>query len=957
MTRFVKNFAITGIAALLLLGIAVIVQAPAGERHAGQAAIIGAEKITYRGMGSQPIRTSGRDEPAEIIFSEDFEEGAEGWTTHDLTNPDTVWHKSDFMARGQGDLLWWCGDTITGLENPYYGYDNIWLQYLDTPVLDLSQAAEGLTLTFDAYWLLEDPRRVQPPQPYDGWDGWLVLASTNDGQSFSIIRPETPAYTANRISAAERFWMLQGEWPGWVFESGEWDAANDDTPEPDWVQVRFNLNNFRRANVVVRFMLCSDRAVAAPWNAYLANSGVFVDNIVIRDGNRVFLSNNGTDDPVPSELIARRGPGFGDFWRRTNADAHSGNWSMWNDDNNFNIINAVDSPPFEVPEDFNTHFEFWVHCDLPDAVHAGTNRLVDWYLIYASADGGETWTYITRDYNRPVAGGNGWVLYEPGVPEVGDLNLDLTGYAGREVQLRWEMRTDADHQEGNGSGLFIDDVTVIATNQLPRDVGIKHLHIPYPTTVGYRLSGTDVFVMNYGTLDQASILSWWGWMNNFYTGRYPMTNIPNVPSNDSVRYVLHDGGRPGRGWTPTMPGVFTIYAATNLGGGTEGNPDDDDQNRTNDTCSIAGARVWPAGLYEFGYDSRTYRLAYNYNAGTGPMARYTPAAAGLAEFSLAAAHFRFNGVQNVTARFNLHIYGGSGDTTAPGRELLSLPVDVPVDSLIPNHTIVHLDNYAELDSLQGDVWIWCEILREDRWPQIIGDDQLYGAGRYFRYNGQTATPVNDDLQMHLLVVPSSAVEPRVSPSATLVNFNDVILGQFASKWFSIYNSGRTPLIIRNVSATNDAFIIDWAGAETLRTGKDVTFEINFAPRANQLYAANMVIDCNAPNVPAITLVGSGIISAAPGDSPAAPLVFGLKEPFPNPFNSETRLAYVLDRPGLTTLALFDLTGRQAALIEQEWRDTGRYSTTFKADDLPAGVYLLKLSSGGQANIKKLALVK
>ncbi|MFN3821438.1 MAG: hypothetical protein ACK4OO_03815, partial [bacterium] len=113
-----------------------------------------------------------RDQPTEVVFSEDFENELEGWSTFDLTNNVIAWHKSDFLIREEGDLLWWCGDTITDYENPYVGYNNIWLQYLDTPVLDLSQAEGEITLTFDAYWLLEDPRRVPPPQPYDGWDGW-----------------------------------------------------------------------------------------------------------------------------------------------------------------------------------------------------------------------------------------------------------------------------------------------------------------------------------------------------------------------------------------------------------------------------------------------------------------------------------------------------------------------------------------------------------------------------------------------------------------------------------------------------------------------------------------------------------------------------------------------------------------------------------------------------------------
>ncbi|MFH0765296.1 MAG: hypothetical protein V2A61_02635, partial [Calditrichota bacterium] len=411
-----------------------------------------------------------RDDP---VFTEDFENEAEGWTTTDLTNPDTAWHKSDFNARDD-DLLWWCGDTITGYDSLYVGYDNIWLQFLDTPVLDLSGADDGLTLTFAAYWLVEDPRRVPPPNPFDGWDGWLVMISTNGGDNFEVLQPVAPAYSANRLSAPERFWGI-GQMPGWVYHSGEWEAPDDITPEPAWVDCNFNLEDYAEENVVIRFMLVTDRTVAAPFNPYLRNCGVFLDDILITDsGGDIFLSNNADDEPAPSELIPHRGPGFGDHWRLTDQDRHAGEFSMWNDDDFFNVVNVLDSPPIQLPQGASIYFQYWVHCDLPDGVHPGDNVLKDFYRIYITNDEGETWTSVTYDYNRQEAGGEGWVHYVPGLPFNGNLDLDLSAYAGQTVQLRWMFITDNDHTAGNGSGLFLDDIEVISANQVARDAGMAN---------------------------------------------------------------------------------------------------------------------------------------------------------------------------------------------------------------------------------------------------------------------------------------------------------------------------------------------------------------------------------------------------------------------------------------------------------------------------------------------------
>lgn len=899
-----------------------------------------------------------RDDPAEVVFSEDFEEELEGWRTSDLTNNVVAWHKSDFLARQEGDLLWWCGDTITDYEEDYVGYNNIWLQYLDTPVLDLSGAEGSVRLTFDAYWLLEDPRRVPPPQPYDGWDGWLVLISVDGGESFRIIRPQSPDYTARRLSAAERFWRLPGEWPGWVYHSGQWGAPDEQNPRPSWVQCRFDLSDYREEEVVIRFMLVTDRAVAAPWNAYLANSGVLVDNILIEDeAGSVFLWNNGVDDPIPDELIPRRGHGFGDHWTRTNNSSHSGNWSMWNDDDYYNLMNALDTPPFEVPQGFNTHFQFWVWCDLPDAVHQGAQVLSDFYQIYLSADGGESWTYQTHDYNRDVAGGQGWTHYVPGVPFTGNTDLSLTQYAGQRVQLRWLFRTDNDHQEGNGRGLFIDDVEVIAQSQQPRDVGMKDLFVPYPLTVGLRQSRMTVYLHNFGTRDQAAIYSWWGWTNSQDSRSYPSAiPYPTVVAGDSIRLTLTDyADRRNPGWTPLYPGAFTVWAATRLGANTPADPNDDDMNPANDSTAISQVRVWPSGVYELGYDARTIRYRYNFNPGAGPAVRFSPQDVGLNRFHLAAVHFVFNREQNVTTSFRLHILSPGPNINTPGQELYSQVVEVPVDSCYPGTMTVHLSDIEALHGLEGDFWVWCEVTREDHWPQIVGDEQRVGMGRVFSFDGRTAQAIQADLQMHALIIPDSQVEPTIQPYSTLVDFIEVPVGSSASKWFTLHSTGLEPLVIRDVSSSEDAFLVDWPGEVTLRTGEHITFNIVFAPQQERLYSGILRIETNAEQVPEVSLVGSGSLSVSE-PSPSAPAHWRLQDPYPNPFNGVLTIRYHQPVADRVWVRIYTSKGQLIEAVNMGSKPAGVHQFQWNGGGLPSGVYLILIESSSGVRLAQKAVL-
>ena len=77
------------------------------------------------------------------------------------------------------------------------------------------------------------------------------------------------------------------------------------------------------------------------------------------------------------------------------------------------------------------------------------------------------WEVVFYDYGdteRP--GALGWQEYLPGYPfdnpPVGDINvqLDLSAHAGDNILLRWSAITDDNHDGGNGSGLYIDDIHV-----------------------------------------------------------------------------------------------------------------------------------------------------------------------------------------------------------------------------------------------------------------------------------------------------------------------------------------------------------------------------------------------------------------------------------------------------------------------------------------------------------------
>jgi len=83
----------------------------------------------------------------------------------------------------------------------------------------------------------------------------------------------------------------------------------------------------------------------------------------------------------------------------------------------------------------------------------------------------------------------------------------------------------------------------------------------------------------------------------------------------------------------------------------------------------------------------------------------------------------------------------------------------------------------------------------------------------------------------------------------------------------------------------------------------------------------------------------------------------LRQNFPNPFNPETTIEFVLPDAGIVWLRVFDILGREVALLEYGHRAAGIHRVAFDATGLPSGSYFAVLSVGGRTAIRKMTLLR
>lgn len=894
-----------------------------------------------------------RDDPDEVIFSEDFEEGAEGWTTLDFTVTDTAWHKSDFNQREEDDLLWWCGDTLLQYDDDPVGYDNSWLQWLDTPPLNLSEAGDELTLTFDAWWLLEDPRIVPPPDPYDGWDGWLVMISTDGGEEFAPIEPVGPAYTAERLSAAERFWEVEAEIPGWVFvsTSEEWpDSNRAERPDPEWLECEFDLSEYRNEEVIVRFILFSDRAVAAPFgNVYLQESGVCIDNILISDGEEPFLANNADDDPIPEngELIAGCfNEASGIPWEFTDEDGHESENSAHCPIEE-NLECGLISPPIEIQgEGWYTYFDFWVICNTQMADSDGDGALDDLFDVQISTDQ-RSWTRIIYDYGAEDHDEfyENWGHYQPGTWFRTDLEewrimLNLTAWAGETVYLCWRMITDDVMDDPQGSGLWLDDIRVISTEAREHDVGIEWLHLNYPNTIGLRADG-QIVVKNYGMVTQNNVRKYFRLGEE---GRVtPITPWQGDLEGDSSRAYNF------RVSAQDYADEFALFTWTDLV---------DDENPEND-MAVLDFVIYPEEMYKLGYDNRYADDFVRFAIDNGPAVLFTPSDDGVdGRFDLQWIDVQWDDQQvNEEVYTTLRIFADNrGDL---GQQLFT--DEILVES---EQQRIDLSEIETLKNIDTDFWIYFNVNRDDLLPvftgrTVVGDDPNWGEGHYYVSNGGAVEERPFELLIQALTTSAGAPEVELTPGSETVDFGLVEPDSIAEISLMVFGSGTTPVTIESIEISNDA-LFDYVSVEELPIelgiGEYAQFLLYFVPRVEEYWTAWMTFQCSDDYEFSVRLRGRSTEDVNFEDE-SLPLRFELAKPYPNPFNSVTTLNYSLDVAGDVKLGVYDLSGRMLITLADCWQPEGRYTIPFNGDNLPSGVYLIKLQSGTKTTARKVMLMR
>jgi hypothetical protein len=742
-----------------------------------------------------------------------------------------------------------------------------------------------------------------------------------------------------------------GGFPGW---GGEEDL---------WVDVEFDLSGYVGLEVVIRIVFASDWSYSTI-NTYNSPSqwsptfyvpqpqatGYFIDELTVADGSgTLFFDDAGDTGPVQMTFGSKNVGDFG--FELTDADAHSPTHS-WNFDNDEldiggfsqNQNNAylywLESPWIELPAGQYPEASFYVRCHMPDGDGDDDGTLEDLYEPYVYSEVEDSWTKLFHDYWRETINvGENWMLWDNDMIYNGTLKLDA--WSGERIKIAFCVQADDNHDGGNGTGLWIDDVAVTSRAAPDNDIGIEFVGVEFPMSVNY---GIDVkgIIRNFGLLDNAGALVWY--FAEDLDGNKVLADQPSgppwpaIPSGATLEwdfeFTPNDTGFHRIGFYQFVPDQFTV----------------------NDSGFSSFFWVYPE---KEGYMSHMYFLSesgHGGEAGEGPAMRYDPPT-DIWPYNIETLEIDLSR----TGECKFYVYEASGveDTIPDDGNLIfeSEVLDVPAHSG-SGYYGWNVEGVAELEGLTGSFFVFVEM-QEGNDLGWSGATSPLPPSNCFYWDNDSLKWFHDDEDYRMRCYLSWGISGgsceglRGDPTGDgSINVLDVLA--IANHILGTVTLDGDGLCRGDCNGDGTINILDALNVANVILGiipecpGDGACKTVITPETVE-FMRSLESHLSARDF--------GRIMDLVKNEVGVPREYSLTQNYPNPFNPATIIEYAVAGNVQTTLAIYNVLGQEVATLVDDVQQPGVYTVEWDASAAASGVYFYRLTAGDFSATRRMILMK
>lgn len=102
---------------------------------------------------------------------------------------------------------------------------------------------------------------------------------------------------------------------------------------------------------------------------------------------------------------------------------------------------------------------------------------------------------------------------------------------------------------------------------------------------------------------------------------------------------------------------------------------------------------------------------------------------------------------------------------------------------------------------------------------------------------------------------------------------------------------------------------------------------------------------------------SGTLTGETKKTVNVPKSYNLSQNYPNPFNPVTKISFDIPKNTFVSLKIYDILGRETAVLVNETKQAGSYTVNFNAAELTNGVFFYRIESADYSDVRKMILLK
>jgi len=192
---------------------------------------------------------------------------------------------------------------------------------------------------------------------------------------------------------------------------------------------------------------------------------------------------------------------------------------------------------------------------------------------------------------------------------------------------------------------------------------------------------------------------------------------------------------------------------------------------------------------------------------------------------------------------------------------------------------------------------------------------------------------------------------------TVGNINTTGFDQLSLN-LGVYSSSTTPLTIE-YSTDNDGNWTELTSGTQLSAGSWSWIEIEDSglPASDALAIRFSKDNSQQYRLDDIRLSGVEGETTSSESNPGIPARVSLDQNYPNPFNPSTSIRYELQESQQVRMAIYDMLGREIAVLVNETKPAGSYSVSWNASGVSSGIYIYSLETESSRITRKMTLMK